>query len=90
MLIFTKNRKVTQISFENRKIPVVNGIANVPVEARDQLTQYPHWDDYEGQIELPDAFKEYAEGSQGDPMLTDFPDVNEEPKKAAKEPKKPE
>ena len=87
MLIFTKDKKVPHISFEGRKIPVVSGVANVPPEVRDQLTQYPHWDDFDGQIELPDAFEEYAEGTQGDPLLTDFPDINEEPKKADK-PKK--
>jgi hypothetical protein len=88
MLIYTKNRKVTQISFLNHAIPADSGVANVPVEVQEQLTKYSHWDDYEGQIELPDVFKAYAEGTQGDPLLTDFPDVNEEPPKKADKPKK--
>ena len=87
MLIYTKDRKANRIIFENRKIPVDTGVANVPVEVRNDLTQYSHWDDFDGQIDMPDAFKEYAEGTQGDPLLTDFPDINEEPKKADK-PKK--
>lgn len=90
-LIYTTERHPSHLVYEGRKIPVYKskgiddngkavfgGVANVPFNVHQFLVGHPHFQNYEGQVELPAELQDYAEGNIGDPTLEDFPLVEEE------------
>ncbi len=77
MLLFTTIKNASHLVFEDRVIPFVKQVANVPFEVFQALVGQPHIEEYTGQVDLPDEHKDYADGKVGDPKLEDFAKASE-------------
>lgn len=81
MLVYTNIKNALHLVYQDRVIPFIKQVANVPFEIHQELVGQPHIEEYTGQVELPAEFKDYAEGKVGDPKIEDLKPASESKKR---------
>lgn len=86
MWIKTLLENMDRIIHGGKHYPVVNGIADVPKEVRDDLVGHTHFEDVTHAID-PETIKAVQEANKAAEAPKDLPDVNT-PEETEKEPEK--